>query len=162
MTERAMRQNYVATVRILLTDDVDSEGMAADAISGLLTECGIYEGAIKDWSYMSEGDRWKHAELVDVPVDYDRDEDTIPGAAAGKEFAYVLIIDHRHGTNTSVHRTEEGARADLAAFCRQYAEDDAFILNADKMTDDEIIEAYFAVMNEHDEFYSIERTELLA
>lgn len=77
-------------------------------------------------------------------------------------FVYILTIDHRHGTNTSAHRTNEGATADLAAFCRQYAEDDAFILNADKMTDDEIIEAYFAVMNERDEFYTVERVELLA
>lgn len=30
------------------------------------------------------------------------------------------------------------------------------------MTDEEIIEAYFAVMNEQDGLYSIERAELLA
>lgn len=77
------------------------------------------------------------------------------------QFAYVLTIDHRHGTNTTVHRSNEGATAELATFCRQWAESDAKITNADGMEDSDLIEAYFAAMGEQDEFYSIERTELL-
>lgn len=100
---------------------------------------------------------YNHEKEGDVPL-----PDGVEYATQEPAFAYVLTIDHRHGTNTTVHRTEQGARADLATFCRQYAADDAFIINTDKMTDDEIIEAYFAVMNEQDEFYSIERAELLA
>lgn len=77
------------------------------------------------------------------------------------EFVHVLTIDHKHGTNTTAHRSYEGAIAEAAKFARQWAESDAGIKGGDEMSDFEITEAYFNVMSEKDEFYTIERTELL-
>lgn len=74
-------------------------------------------------------------------------------------FAHILTIDHRYGTSTSAHLTAESATAELAHYCRICAIE-ADITNSNKLQDHEIIENYFAVMNERDEFYSIERTVL--
>lgn len=68
-----MAQAYFATVHLLLPLDVQGDGEAADAISGLLTESGIYENALLDWSYSSDGERYLHARPVEIPDNYDRD-----------------------------------------------------------------------------------------
>jgi hypothetical protein len=68
---------YIAQVVILL--DVENEAEACDAVSGLLTECGIYadNSGIMDWSYVRKPDGWVHPYEVQVPADYDRDEDDL-------------------------------------------------------------------------------------
>lgn len=68
---------YIAQVLILL--DVDSEGEACDAVSGLLTEGGIYEedSGVMDWSYIRRPGGYVGPLEVQVPPDYDRDEDCL-------------------------------------------------------------------------------------
>lgn len=63
-----------ATVHILV--NAESSGEAADIISALLTEGGIYEphSGIIDWSYRFTRGRYQHPTPVIVPDDYDRDE----------------------------------------------------------------------------------------
>ena len=91
MAKRATRMNYAATVRILFMDEITSDGEAADAVSALLTERGIYDDAIKDWSYMSDGRSFLHPEPVPIPVDYDRDEDRIPGSESMDSSIIALV-----------------------------------------------------------------------
>lgn len=88
--------------------------------------------------------------------------DGVEYAARHPAFVYILTIDHRHGTNSSAHRTREGASAALATFCRDWAHEANTITEGDdpsKMTDDEVISLYFDGI---DEFYTIERAELIA
>ena len=68
---------YATTVRLLLPVDVKSEGEACDAVSSLLTEQGVYEGALLDWCYLAP-----HGgpERVLISNDHDRDHDEVPGA----------------------------------------------------------------------------------
>ena len=74
---------FLATVHILVAATSDSE--AADTISGLLTEGGIYEpgSGIIDWSYRFAGDRYRYPAAVVVPDDYDRDEFPLHELAQG-------------------------------------------------------------------------------
>lgn len=73
---------------------------------------------------------------------------------------WILRIDHRHGDNSSVHRSQEGAYAALAAYVRTQWEDEMPKDEQLPSTPDEAVDAYFARMNERDEFYSVEQTEL--
>jgi hypothetical protein len=68
---------YIAQVLILL--DVDSEAEASDAVSGLLTENGIYtdNSGVMDWSYLYKHGSYTGPREVVVPDDYDRDEDDL-------------------------------------------------------------------------------------
>ncbi len=73
-----MKKAFFATVHILV--DADNEGEAAGAVSSLLTEVGIYEGdrpTLIDWAYLYENGKWVHPQEVEVPDDYDRDEDSL-------------------------------------------------------------------------------------
>lgn len=72
----------VATVHILieLTEDPQTaEGEAADALSAFLSECGIYDGAILDWSYLYKDGYYQHAKIIEIPDDYDRDTVDLDG-----------------------------------------------------------------------------------
>lgn len=64
---------YLATVHILVNATDGSE--AADIISALLTEGGIYEpcSGIIDWSYRYARGRYQHPAPVPIPDAYDRD-----------------------------------------------------------------------------------------
>jgi hypothetical protein len=70
-------KRYVTTVHIML--DVMSEPEACDALTGLLTERGIYgdDSGIADWEYRSVAGVYSSPVLVDVPAGWDRHEDTI-------------------------------------------------------------------------------------
>jgi hypothetical protein len=71
---------------------------------------------------------------------------------------WVTTVEHKHGTNVSAFTTEELARADLAAFAREWWNDTG--LDDEPPTDDnEAIEDYFDAVS--DEFYSLESTELI-
>lgn len=53
----------------------------------------------------------------------------------------VLIINHRHGYDVSVHETEDLAVKELASYCRDWWED--FCTEDQPKSNDDIIEAYF-------------------
>lgn len=68
-------KQYVATVHLLL--DAKCENEAADIVSALLTENGLYrnESGLTDWSYLkNEHDQYEVAREVEIADDYDRDE----------------------------------------------------------------------------------------
>jgi hypothetical protein len=75
-----MKTLYAATVRLLLSEDVTNEGEAVDAISGLLSEYAMRQGAITDWSYLRIGDNYQLPEAVTVCDDYSPYDDFVPGA----------------------------------------------------------------------------------
>lgn len=58
-------------------------------------------------------------------------------------------IEHKHGTNFYVSRTEAGVRSQVAKYCREYwtglesNEDGDPLPHPDLMTDNEVIAAYF-------------------
>ena len=59
--------------------------------------------------------------------------------------AWVLLINHKHGQNISVHATEEGAQQALHAYCRDWW-DEGIIEQYGKPEDlsrEEFIDAYF-------------------
>ena len=66
-----MRLAYVATVHILI--DANGDGEAADAFSAFLTETGIYDNIIKDWSYPLKDGRYVYPQPIQIEDDYDRD-----------------------------------------------------------------------------------------
>ena len=70
-------QKYFATVHLLI--NADSDGEAADAVSALLSENGIYsdDPALMDWEYTRKGDHFNAPRAVDVPEDYDRNDDAL-------------------------------------------------------------------------------------
>jgi hypothetical protein len=74
---------FLATVHILVRASSDSE--AADVVSAVLTEGGIYEpdSGVIDWSYRFVRDRYRHPAAVVVPDDYDRDEFPLHSLAQG-------------------------------------------------------------------------------
>ena len=58
---------------------------------------------------------------------------------------WVLLINHRHGSNICVHVTEEGAKKALYEYCREWW-DDAISEQYGKPEElgrDELIDAYF-------------------
>jgi hypothetical protein len=76
-----MAKAWIATVHILI--QADSEVEAADALSGLLTEGGIYDDAIMDWSYTSSNGALDYGKQVEIPDDYDRDKADLCKIATG-------------------------------------------------------------------------------
>ncbi len=77
------------------------------------------------------------------------------------ENVWVLVIDHRHGTDSSVHRTEGGAREALHSYVVQFWDEVVGRHGlADKMPEDpsEAIDAYFEAME--DEGYTLGPAEL--
>lgn len=70
---------------------------------------------------------------------------------------WVLAIDHRHGTNLTVHRSEEGACASLLAYVQDNWTQE--LGQAVQPNDeDELIETYFERVE--DESYTIEPAEV--
>ena len=41
-------------------------------------------------------------------------------AAPARPKVYVLVIDHRHGSDVSVYATQEAAAASIEAYCREW------------------------------------------
>ena len=81
---------------------------------------------------------------------------------------YTLTIDHKHGTDTRVFRTEEGAHAALASWAREWwpvevgrwrDEDDNCPTQEqfDALPDNEAISEYFERVNES---YSLDSATL--
>src|ERR1017187_1356209 len=69
----------------------------------------------------------------------------------------VLMVEHRHGTNTSVHRTEEAARDELHGYVVMWWEQEMEdqVMPEDR---DEAIKAYFEA--QEGEFYKIVESSL--
>ena len=73
---------------------------------------------------------------------------------------WVLIIEHRHGTEVTTHKTDTGAWAQLAAYVNDWWVDE--MPNVTKPdNNDEAIDTYFGENGARDEYYSIQPTELL-
>lgn len=74
--------HYIATVHILII--ADDAGQAADTVSALLTENGIYaeNTGVVDWSYLGNGTLYQHPTPVEIATDYDRDEANLCAIAA--------------------------------------------------------------------------------
>lgn len=68
----------------------------------------------------------------------------------------VLIIDHRHGRNVSLHRTIEAASAELLQYVNEWWDHE--FPNTPKPAGSEAIDAYFE--KHAQEFYSIEQSSL--
>ena len=88
-TEGAVRDDtlpaFTANVQLLLPVEVTNEGEACDAITGLLTECGIYDGALLDWGYVrGEDGKYTGPREVRIPADYDREEHCVADLVATK------------------------------------------------------------------------------
>lgn len=70
---------------------------------------------------------------------------------------WVLTIDHRHGSDTTVHRSEAGARKWLAGYVREWW-DDAVVRGGAPAEppedDDEAVELYFDTVT--DELFTLE------
>ncbi len=67
--------HFVATVHILI--DADDPHEAADTISALLTENGIYDDSahVVDWSYLRNDDStYRFPKPIKIANGYDRDE----------------------------------------------------------------------------------------
>lgn len=78
---------------------------------------------------------------------------------------WVLTIDHRHGQDTWVHLTEDGARGTLVNYvCEWWSELTGRNAHADlpeqaPADDQEAINTYFEWVG--DEYYNIEKTTVL-
>jgi hypothetical protein len=78
---------------------------------------------------------------------------------------HTLTIDNKHGTDTRVFRSAEGARRALAAWAREWYPEDAHywnnIIQADfnLLPDDAAIECYFEFMGD-DESYCLDEAKL--
>ena len=88
-------------------------------------------------------------------------------APAPRLTIYTLTIDHKHGSDVRVFRSEEGALDALAAWardwwpkeCAPYAEDEGAQAMFDALDDGEAIKTYFEAMNGR-ESYSLDSTIL--
>lgn len=83
-----------------------------------------------------------------------------PVAPVGAE-VWVLVIEHRHGTNTYVFQTKEGAYAGLAGYCDEWWHHEQARTGADDdfepavpEDNDELIRRYFELAD--DESYCID------
>lgn len=58
---------------------------------------------------------------------------------------HVAIITHRHGTNLYADRTEEGLRAQVAKYCREWWDevDEPVPVAPDGLGDDDVVARYF-------------------
>jgi hypothetical protein len=74
------------------------------------------------------------------------------------EMVHILLIFHRHGHNTYLHRTEEGEQASLIGYVRENWEDEIKDEPAPE-DDDKAIERYFELLAE-EESYSIDTIEI--
>lgn len=69
---------------------------------------------------------------------------------------WVLLINHRHGTNVAVYENQEGALEGLREYCAEEWDDEH--RGEEHPSDGELIEAYF---QDIDESYSIEECDVL-
>lgn len=77
---------------------------------------------------------------------------------------WFLSIEHKHGSDTTIHASEAGARACLATYCREWweevAPEDA---DGEPMSppeqDDDVIRAYFDGDDAH-ECFTLEALEV--
>jgi hypothetical protein len=78
------------------------------------------------------------------------------------EAVRVTTIHHRHGTDVLVNRTEVGAVADLAKYCRDNWDDEHVKLGRIPKTDEKVTEKYFKVWADalEPEWYETESREL--
>jgi hypothetical protein len=78
---------------------------------------------------------------------------------------HTLTIDNKHGTDTRVFRSAEGARRALAAWARKWYPEDGHLLNAisraefNLLPDGDAIECYFEFMGD-DESYCLDEAKL--
>ena len=69
---------------------------------------------------------------------------------------WVITVEHRHGSDTWVRKSENGAISSLAAYVSEWWSETG---QSDMPTDAaEAIEKYFALVS--DEFYSLEQFEV--
>ena len=86
-------------------------------------------------------------------------------AAPTPQFVHVVTIDHSHGTNVHAYADDDAAQIGIASYCREWWDDARREFNSlpetpDNLETHEIIELYFNVMNECDEFYTVERVQV--
>lgn len=73
------------------------------------------------------------------------------------ETVWLLTIDHRHGTDTFVHKTEDGAKATLVCYVEDWWSEQCGDL---EIPDDDVaITAYFDAAG--DEYYSLEERTVM-
>lgn len=83
--------------------------------------------------------------------------DAIDNAPAGR--VWVLVIEHRHGTDLTAHRTEERARQWLGEWVEQWWHEVADKVGDLPATATDAIGVYFEARD--DEFYSLTETSVL-
>lgn len=74
----------------------------------------------------------------------------------------VLLIDHRHGTDVSLHRTQKGAHKALVEYVRDEWKNEQLEESMPK-DEEEMIEQYFQIMREQrdaGESYDIRKLEV--
>ncbi len=79
----------------------------------------------------------------------------------------IAIVSHRHGNNAYAAKTDAGLYRQLADYCREYwseafpdPDQDPSIGDDVNMTDRQIVDAYFEVMNDRGEFLDVNETDL--
>ena len=76
------------------------------------------------------------------------------------DIVWVLTIEHRHGHDTSVHQSEDGARNWLAEYVREWWNDGGWLDDEQPPEDDsEAIDLYFEKVG--DEYYSLDQCAVL-
>ena len=77
------------------------------------------------------------------------------------EIVFTLTIEDRHGTDTTVYRTEDGATQALARYCRDHWVDWCYLEEVEAPADDKsLIDAYFNVARASGEGYSIDQATI--
>jgi hypothetical protein len=76
-----------------------------------------------------------------------------------RETIYILTINHRHGSNISAHKSQEGALNALAQYVAQEWEQEMPEGRSIPENEGDAIESYFSRMEDQESF-GIEETEL--
>lgn len=71
---------------------------------------------------------------------------------------HVLIITHKHGEDYSVFTSKEGAKASLVSWCTNWWKQEFNIPEPIGLSDDELIERYFAKVEGVEDFHITEVT----
>jgi hypothetical protein len=60
------------------------------------------------------------------------------------EVVYVGLVEHKHGTNIYAGKTEEAVWDQIAAFCREWWEEEGISGSSDGLDDTSLINRYFS------------------
>lgn len=135
MSQPYLHEVFVS-MRVELVNPTHEESGTAVSKFELTQLCGDVS------QYSSARDAFETA-LSEASIEYDGFSFVVPE----DQSAWVLVINHRHGTDVSVHWLKEGAEAILANWVQTYWEEDG--PKGDMPDDpDEAIKAYFDFADE--------------